>query len=324
MRDIIEREKITEVLRAVGCDVRYINREASDFELFDMWECILPMAASHRCVREYEQRMSILGIGAPAFGEYSRKKSCIRWRVINGGDLSTGEYSETNFNTKFDALLNKPNLKKVFDIRKIMSENINLCSEYDELSKAVNLSYSNCNLAETLLYISISGYEYARPDTYTARKAFKKKKSGEKCNSTEDFVLLSELVIELMKNYNISDLRISGFVESKCGAKLLSYLGDRNFFRGMVIADVTVRDDFSAFGRLCEGLYPDIKIYPLLVKKGISITENDLLNVFENYPVAAFYFDSDIDPNVIRAAVNKISDNREHSRELLRLLRAEL
>ena len=45
------------ILKQISCDEKYINGSASDFELFDEWERLIPFMAGHSVLAKYKYEL---------------------------------------------------------------------------------------------------------------------------------------------------------------------------------------------------------------------------------------------------------------------------
>ena len=291
----IESVGMTEIFKLLGCDEKYTNGQASDFERFDEWERILPLVAGHRAEKKYFDILSELGLPPVENCDYSRQRSIARWRQANSLG-SAGLFEERR--EVFDCAFTPPSLSRslpsrFFDIENNVSKIINECGSLKELSMELSALIEADESKEVSLLIKYFGDVYLRPDPYLADRVFKKKTSDEKCNISDELVMYSQLLIELMITHK-KDKNMSVFVETdgniQAACELIRYLGRRHLFEGDAVISVTSNTDMGQLSALTSDVYPSIFVRPCIDVSEDKNGENVLASIFEVYPIGAFLF----------------------------------
>ncbi len=199
--EFIRDVRTVRLLKLLYPKEKYRYDTMSDFELFDLWERSLPLMPHHKRASDYAAMLEGAGVEAPPENA-SHISSCLRWKMLNGGI-----YTENEKNTKYEEIQGisrkKTSLPEIVDIEKILSKNIIKCQSLSALVKAAEAEFSSKNpeeKAKKIPCISFENCEYFRPDMYRAEQYYQRKKSGDLLNDTENFVLLAELLISLLRS----------------------------------------------------------------------------------------------------------------------------
>ena len=183
----VENDEIINIFKALGCDEKYTNGKASDFERFDEWERILPLVVGHREEKKYFEKIAAFGLLPVEASNYSRQRSIDRWRQANS-NMHIGVVEERREVTKkipVSLSLSHTVPRCFFNIENNVLKNINKCDNFKALfGKIHELAIAEKN-EEICLNIKCFDSEYVRPDPYLAEQIFKKKISGEKYNHSE-------------------------------------------------------------------------------------------------------------------------------------------
>ncbi len=279
----------TRIMSALGCDEKYINGNASDFEWFDEWERILPLCEGHREHRKYADELSDLGFGLP-LGEYSRERSIERWREVNG-DRSYDLYEKrqsVELKKRGTEALPRANGARTYDINKYVSDIANDHQTLSELSKHILKELAKDENADITLKIELSCLEYLRPDPYLSGRCYSRYKCDEKLNCSELFAMYTQVLTELLaaaKGRNILlNIMTDGDISASC--ELLRYLHSRRLFCGRVHMRISADTDTDKLYELLERVYPDIYVSPVIELKGI--THEELTALYYRYPQGSF------------------------------------
>ena len=328
--DFIRKADNISILSLVYRDEKYNFADMSDFELFCLFERAVPLMMGTRSLDEYERLLLGCSLDVIKDRELPVSESCERWRRL-AADLFEftfdDEYAPSEkrdacaVTRKTDNIADKYGSATVIDINKLVTENINISENYDELCNRLvsELEVSeNTEKSRTILKISFDGCEFSRPDIYTAQRIFKKIKCDEKCNSSESFVLLSELVIGALlhekKQKSKRDICLDGR-GAEPFLSLLSYLRDRSLFAGDVYLRMSLGEFFSDTPSLCGELLPEIVLTPIV--EGV-MSEQELLSVLRHYPVGALLFDRASEAAVTEAVRGLFPENDGYAKSLCR------
>ncbi len=290
--DMIKNVEKINIMRALECDEKYINGQASDFEWFDEWERILPLAEGHREVESYTKELAALGMSMP-HTEYSRERSIYRWRQVNRdsfcGIFEDGNISNFNENSKISPKNNCDST--LYDIKICVSDFAKKCRNIKALSAELYDNIKRTSNPYVTLKLNVSEYEYLRPDPYLSEGCYFKYTCGEKLNSKESMAMYAQILIELLvllkKEKRVSlYLETDGDISHACA--LARYLNERRIFDGRIWISVTVESDMDGLTKLLTCAYPHIRVTPVIDISDKTVSENDLKNLFYRYPQGAF------------------------------------
>ena len=311
-------EKI-KIMRELHCDEKYINGQTSDFEVFDEWERIACLAAGHRELSAYRDQLKKIELPFLKFGEYSRKSSCKRWALANGGyyeNAPVGCYAVDEFNRE-----KMPSEEPIceFDIDKAVSKYVIDCIEYSELVEKISAEiFSEKNIGISI-QINTDNCEFNRPDPYSAKCVFEAIKRGEKYNKSQALLLAMQMLAELLYRNESGRIqavhfRAEGNIDAASAAS--KYLFARNLLKGEIVIDVLADADPQTLSLLSEEIYPTLKLVP-------SIFASDALSLerfFLEFPIGACRADPSLDREMLREVLSRICDNKEHSEYLYGVL----
>ncbi len=278
------------IMRALECDEKYINGSASDFEWFDEWERILPLAEGHGETEKYAEELRMFGAALPE-GDYSRQRSIMRWREIHSRtpcfEVEEGRqsYEEKNTPRPFPRALET----QVYNINDHVSNFTKECRTLSEISRRLLLNTEAEKKADISLILDISSLEYLRPDPYMSGRYYERYMCGEKLNSCELFAMYSQVMIDLLiglkKGTNtVLYLLTDGDISAAC--EFVGYLDSRNLFGGAVLMSVSADTDTDKLYGLLSDVYPKIHVCPVIDTDEVSA---ELLQaLFYKYPRGAF------------------------------------
>ena len=215
---------ITELLRnsdkiklmdLLGCDEKYKNGQASDFEWFAEWERILPLCPGHGMAAIYEEEKKLLGIDLP-------ETTAERWRK---GNAHLPE-SVSPIDPSIVCL----------DLNRFVSESITECADYPALRDAALRYIKNGKNREMHLFLTLSDSIFLRPSPYLANRVFDQVKSDEKWNSKEGALLFAQLLIDLSLAARKAEIRTVPHLWAATSYEkvLLSYLSEHRLLEGEV------------------------------------------------------------------------------------------
>lgn len=321
--DLLKNDEKIKIFKLLNCDEKYTDSRASDFEFFDEWERILPLASGHREVKMYDKELSLVGLSPVCGCDYSRERSIERWRRANReayiGTFEEGRDGSFTPTQTFTA--KKRPHPTVYDIVKNVSDITINCRDYDELSGTLIAEAKKLKNAEIMLTVAADRGEYIRPDPYLARVAYKKQKIGEFYNSSDALLLYSQLSIELIlalkKSASLSLRFEVGDAFAAC--ELVRYLYRRHLFEGAVEILTDSADGISTIAELACEVYPKIRVSPVLDCASAALCEAEYLKIFSEYPIGVCLFECGGECGALLRAIDSIADSREHA-ELLREL----
>ena len=315
------------IVKALGYDEKYINGSASDFEWFDMWESASFLCVGHSELSSYADELQNMGLGIAELSKHCRESCIFRWRhflkaqnielehrvfFCIDGEKKAGEYVLEGLKK-----IEKAQDIVFVDINKYVSyftTNVSSLSDASERIYDVVVKHEN---ACKILILDMSEGKYERPDPYAANKLFLRKKSDGFLNSTEENIVFSQVLIELLIRCK-KDENIGVYIRNTGGASsalsLASYLGARRLFEGEIWVDINNISDLELI--LNARLYPNIIVRPHIDARRAGVSKEEYLQLFYNYPVGAFVFSGGRECPELLTAIESISQSETH-RELL-------
>ena len=290
--EIVKNVEKINIMRALGCDEKYINGQASGFEWFDEWERILPLAEGHREAERYANELVRFCISVPQT-EHSRERSIYRWRQANKDSFF--EFYEDRNTVKPNE--NKESCEKedcqylLYDLKNSVSKSTEKCRDIKALTAELFKEIKNITNPYITLNLDISGYEYLRPDPYLSEVCYSKLIRDEKLNKKESMAMYAQILIELlilMKNEKRVSLYFETDGDLSHACALARYLNERRIFEGRIWISVTVESDMDELTKLLTCAYPHIRVTPVIDISDKTVSDDNLKNLFYRYPKGAF------------------------------------
>ncbi len=289
------------IIDCLNCDEKYINGQASDFELFEEWERILPMCVGTGAERLYREELRFLNLEYPKTPQ-TRATVCDRWERGNQ-EIRSSDFSEPS-NTK-----NASSYRTIeaLDLTEFVTNFVESCKDKNvglkelltESEKKINRG-NNAENAEIHFVIDFTNMEYTRPDPYHSECALKKMLCDEKLYKSEFFSVTAQLLILLVakgekerKNFCLHFYSEGTLAPISAVSSVLRYLRERRLFHGQirlgVFPDSPVEDWSSLCGRWDTGTF----VRPELLLRSRDFTSGlteRLERIFSEYPVGGMRF----------------------------------
>ena len=327
---LIRNDEKINILKLLSCDEKYTDGRASDFEWFEAWEGAMLLCAGHREYKSYADILSEFQLTVTEPERISRLSCIERWRTVNALLLNVGQEERRACKSTREEGSVLENIFPRFavqkeghhsvEIKKTVSEFI---TEFDSIQHMSDSISEECVSSEKpCIFLTVDLYdtEYIRPDPYLGGKAFEKKKSGEKLNETEENVLASQLISELLirlREKKKTDLLFRSGGQSEAALSLIKYLVRRRLLDGNVFVKLDDISALDALSRTAVEVYPKIYIRPTVFLNETSLTKEELTRLFYRYPVGAFCFPRGEEHSALEAALASVSVGRSHD-ELLK------
>ena len=273
-------------MKLLGCNKKLLSDKTSDFEYFDLWERILPLAEGHSAVREYENELKKAGLSLPC-EPYSRERSIRRWRELNlafWGDFSLderpciphttdcGEKSKSTDTPCFIYEL-EANAERIFP----------LCNDLTGLCESICSELKKAEATAVAIRLGVAAGEYLRPTPYLAECAFAKKKRGEDLSPREKNSLYFQLLILLILSLGEEKKVIPELLgDTENSLEFVSYLYRRSLFFGEARVELAPLKSVSNFTIKAASLHPSIWLRPLIFTVPTAEMRSE-------YPIFAFY-----------------------------------
>lgn len=278
-----------EAMRLLGCDEKYYNGRASDFEMLAEWERVLPFCTGMGSVSLYQKQLSLLGLD----GRKNHRNICDFWR---DGNEKLDEETSLNFSKKYQDIIVKQGID-IFDI--IMNITKNEKTKYSSFSDWIARiceRFLNDSERGAVLRFDASKLSYARPDRYHADLFWKKLIRDEKLNEEETFVLCFQALIEgllFLKERKISTILHFVAYDSALREQTLSYLQSHHFMEGELRFGVSLDEAASDILALCSRSDAELRILPeILVRPsdfGMALVPN-LHRLMAEFPIGGLRY----------------------------------
>jgi hypothetical protein len=272
----------------LGCDEKIVLGKSSDFEYFDLWESILPLAEGHIAVENYKKSLIDIGSSLPS-GQYTRGRSIRRWRQLNAliyGDI----FDESRTDTEVEGGIRAEGEKSyfIYDLKESVSKRLIDFNDLDALTEAIVQDIElNADRRDSILRLSVSGGGYVRPVPYYADRILESCRGGEAISSEEENLLYFQLLINLLIRFKKAKKQvIELWGDTENALKFTSYIHMRRLFSGEVRVQVQDVNSVRNFTTEAISVYPDIWLRPM-ISGGLSGDEADRLR--SEYPISAIY-----------------------------------
>ncbi|MBQ2999433.1 MAG: hypothetical protein IJD64_03130 [Clostridia bacterium] len=278
-----------EAMKLLGCDEKYDNDRASDFEMLAEWERLLPFCAGMGSVALYQKQLSLLGLSERENGQ----NICDFWRAGNeklNADLLpyfTNKYKEFIENQGIDVFELITNI-----VKKDVAKHLSFLDVVGDICQNV----SSASEHGAVLRFDAFGLSYLRPDRYHAELFWKKLVCDEKLNEEEMFVLRFQTLIEVLlflKEKKIpSTLRFLAN-HSLLREQTISYLQNHHLMLGEIRFGVSLSESVSTLLPLCRLSNTELRILPELLLRpsefGMSLVPS-LRRWMAEFPISALRY----------------------------------
>ena len=278
-----------EAMKLLGCDEKYDNGRASDFEMLAEWERILPFCAGMGSVALYQKQLSLLGLDE----RKNHKDICDLWRC---GNDTLDEKTSSYFIKKYQETVEKQGI----DVFKLM---LNIAKESDTshqsfLDGIEVLCERVLSASESgaVLCFDASGLCYTRPDRYHAELFWQKLLRDEKMNEEESFALRFQALIEgllFLKERKIPTTLHFASGNSVLREQTIAYLQSHHLMAGEIRFCISLDEPAVTFYPLCRQSNAELRILPELLLRpsefGTSLVPN-LRRLLSEFPIGGLRY----------------------------------
>lgn len=274
--ELLKNSDKNRIMCILGCDEKYRNGQASDFEYFAEWERVFPLCVGTGAAEWYREERSLLGIDSDA-------SVCERWRA--GNERVASRIPDDEQCSHIDVNKFVSNFEK---------EGAESAATYAELFAAVRTAIQRMETKEIHLIGKLSANEFAKPSPYGAQAAWRRICCGEKLNESERDTLIAQLLIDAIlfvkKDWNrsvILHLRAERFRD------LATYFAEHRLLPDELRIGISLDTVPPSLIDLCAASEKGARILPelILLPSDLSrgLTER-LLALFAVYPVGGMRF----------------------------------
>lgn len=285
---------VLRMMRLCGCDEKYVNGTAADYECFAEWLRLLPLCAGSNTARAFVRRMGGMMRREVSFDSICGAEPRELWREIHtdicGGGCQTIVRDEKRY------------LSEKLKIEKYVSKNINIyesdltldieyASRHSSLEvackSAVEYLKSLENRRNICLSLSLAQDGFIRPEPYGSELEFGKMKNGEKYNSN---AVLCQMLYFIILNFRdeLLYIHISPNGNFEYAVRLFEYLRGRGISAKFYLhtdTDCNVAALNDACDACCGG---GTYGYPV-IKSGKRATADFLTELAQDYPIGCVY-----------------------------------
>ncbi len=234
---LIDSSKIG-MIKLLDRDEKYKNEKASDFELLKEWEEILPLCQ-----------------GSGAAGLYEAEK---KWLCVNDmGIFDRWNIGSERVKTMDFSIYSAPTDQ--IQIHRFVSDFIkSSVKETDLFSSLISQMKSVIEASkqeEFHLILNLSDAPFLRPNPYAAGQILEKKICGEKCNDSEESLLLLQSSISLIRSIKSAKkivLHIYAEASYNSVFETIEYLAEHRLFSGDIYVGIFLDTAHRAHERLCR------------------------------------------------------------------------
>ena len=217
-------DELLEMMKLLGCEKKYIDGTASDFECFREWISLCSYAKDSSALITTADKISELF--QTNVGEEYLYSCCAKelWRAFEGGAELPKCTVEKSYESITASCLNFSVEKEYLTSRE---EHFFDCCDFDEASFDEYVKKAK-NTDGTRFFIIAPKDEFERPDRYHASEYYDKYIRGEKCNNT---VIILQTAFELIyeKKCVIIHIKVDDDMSAKWAEELLRYFSLRGF-----------------------------------------------------------------------------------------------
>ena len=288
-------DEMLEFMRLLGCDEKYINQKASDYEMFAefcrMFEDFSGSNVRHRFLERLND-----AVGVNVDEKYVTEENApLLWRRYNGEQCEFGsplsEPKTVKHHIAYKLKNSNEKLNNIFDLCEAVLYAIKTGrASIDDIHKYVENHVISKNYDENISFvITVKNDSFVRPDRYHASLALNKQIRGEKCNKSEYDILIYQILCELLcragrRSY---ELHISG--NMNCVGDLAEYLSLHNM-RAKIYARCQAGVPCEEVLSLCRRSTDKCHIFPEFVVTKNNIKDQKLCyfdDLARVYPIGA-------------------------------------
>ncbi len=239
--------ELIDAMRLCGCDAKYIDGKASDFEKLCEFLLVAKLMRGHSCVSEFLKTLKNKYGLALSEHELIPENARILWQAkdAKNSDFQTfkNEKSVEKYKRMSDALI-------LNDIKKG-------ALDYDAFIDGIK----NKLVAEkTSVITNLSGDSFCAPNPYLAKIAF------ENCQKTQDDILICQILCEILSDIECQKTQIylndNGTLE--LAKQFIEYLKKHNM-SGRISVEVTASDEPSNILEACRLSEGDCFVTPYII-----------------------------------------------------------
>lgn len=292
---LIDSEKV-KLIRLLGCDEKYRNGKASDFEWLAEWERILPLCRGTGAAKLYEKECEWLQIPFDS-------DALAKWKLGNEA-IWNGRLPKSSLPTD------------EIRLHRFVSDFINLNREkrpsFPDLVEAVKKAEQTLNIEKVHWILELPDAPFYRPNPYAAEQAWSRIICDEKCNLSDECAVLMQLLISgilnpLPSGERVLHLYTLGGYDTVF--EYLNYLKERKLFRGTVCFGIFPDTAARAFDRLAQASSADVRVIPELIFSvadfGEGLAER-MDALFRRYPATGVSFGGVLTDSLLYGAVHQI------------------
>lgn len=270
--ELLKNTDKTDIMLVLGCDEKYNNGLASDFEWLTEWERILPLCVGTGVATLYEEELRLLGIPHGTVNEL--------WRMGNAR-LTEQEW-------RFPRRDNKIDIEEF--VTDFIADRADTTCDYTALFTTLKDRIKSEENKEIHVYFAFEQSDLPTVSSYHGKQAWNAIICGEKRNKETTTILclqlLMELLIEMKKQ---TEQRLTLHVRGKGTASLLAYLSDHRMMPAQVRVGIRPDTPWAHTASLCRAHRgcPELWLEP--ADFGVDFDER-LTRFFAQYPIGGVGF----------------------------------
>ncbi len=277
----MSEDKLT-AMRLLGCDEKYNQGRASDFELFEEWNEILPLCVGTGSAKLYEEQLALLGIKR-------EMEARVLWQK---GNVILCAEKIKEIKKENERIVEKQGFDIVQYVIEFTKNKENVFCGFGEMVARISSLISS---GRPILFDAKS-FVYIRPDRYHATLLWEAINRGEKIKEENFFLLCFQLLIEVLllhKKENSPSTVTLLTEDSSMRESFVCYLRDHSLMQGVLRVSVFLNEPCDAWYELCQTSGKELLIAPILFMRprdfGVSLEES-LRAFLSVYPIGGVRF----------------------------------
>jgi len=245
-------------IHLLGCDEKYKNGTASDYETFAEWERIMPLCVGTGTAALYVEEKRILGIDTAATPREA-------WQTVTEQPLLQ-EDLVTLYAVSDQTVNIVSELSNI--VRRKEKSPLSYTEIFASLSEIIQEKKARKN--KELHFIFDCNFDFFEaPNRYRAEQILQEKKYVENFNKNEKFLLSAQLLIDLIlvaKQEALTPiLHLRRWRTAEQLREFLDYLAAHRLLVGELRIGTLLDTDFKFLTVLCESLCDRISVHPELI-----------------------------------------------------------
>lgn len=279
--ELLVTQELLELMLLTGCDRKYIDGNASDFEKFRELCAIFPKLRASNAAEDFLTRLSDICGRKLSFESICKQNARAIWLCACTHNYSDEKFNNISFEPHAKISVEKENIIYGYtDINSLIDT-----TDLSEFNSLCDFCKYIDNQGNYPILMNFKSAVFLRPNRYSAEQVFKKISNGEKYNFSEYNLLLCQIICELifLKNDGILQLILQYDEQLKSANSLINYLIMRKL-KARIFLYVSSSCSSTELKSICLLSNELCFITPILNKKKIDADNTFLQSLSRIYP----------------------------------------